>query len=96
MVDYDNYELDFNVVKEIVVEVIISQLDDVYVVEVQLQYVIKMWDSVMLCLKIRLDQINNVKEIVEEYQKVQRFVCVLYVWVEDVIVFVEVIGLNIE
>lgn len=96
MVDYDNYKLDFNVVKEIVVEVIISQLDDVYVVEVQLQYVIKMWDSVMLCLKIRLDQINNVKEIVEEYQKVQRFVCVLYVWVEDVIVFVEVIGLNIE
>ena len=56
----------------------------------------KMWDSVTLRLKTRLDQINNVKEIAEEYQKAQRPVRALYAWAEDAIVPVEAIGSNIE
>lgn len=96
MADYDNHKPDFNAVKEIAVAVITSQPDDVYVVEAQLQYLTKMWDSVTLRLKTRLDQINNVKEIAEEYQKAQRPVRALYAWAEDAIVPVEAIGSNIE
>lgn len=96
MTDYENHKPDFDAVKEIAVEVIASQPDDVYVVEAQLQYVTKMWDSVTLRLKARLDQINNVKEIAEEYQKAQRPVRALFAWAEDAIVPVEAIGSNIE
>lgn len=96
MRDYDNHKPDFDAVKEIAVEVITSQPDDVYVVEAQLQYVTKMWDSVTLRLRARLDQINNVKEIAGEYQKAQRPVRALYAWAEDAIVPVEAIGSNIE
>lgn len=96
MSDYNNHKPEFEAVREISVEVIKSQPDDVYVVEAQLQYVTKLWESVTLRLNNRLDQISNVKEIAEEYQKAQRPVRALYAWAEDAIVPVEAIGSNIE
>lgn len=94
--DFDDHKSDYEAVKEITAEVISSQPDDVYVVEAQLQYITRMWDTVALRLKDRLDQINNVKEIAAEYQKAQRPVRALYAWAEDAIVPVEAIGSNIE
>lgn len=94
--DYNNHKPNFEAVKEMAVDVITSQPDDVYVVEAQLQYVTKMWEGVTLRLKDRLDQIKNVKEIAAEYQKAQRPVRALYAWAEDAIVPVEAIGSNIE
>ena len=94
--DYELHKPDFEAVKEIALDVIKSQPDDVYVVEAQLQHVTKMWESVTLRLKDRLEQINNVKEIAAEYQKAQRPVRALYAWAEEAIVPVEAIGSNIE
>lgn len=93
---YDGHKPNYESVKELAAEVIGSQPDDVYVVEAQLQYITKLWESVTLRLKDRLEQINNVKEIAAEYQKAQRPVRALYAWAEDAIVPVEAIGSNIE
>lgn len=94
--DLELHKPEFETVKEISSDVIKRQPDDVYVVEAQLQYVIKMWESVSFRLKDRSDQINNVKDIAEEYQKAQRPVRALYAWAEEAIVPAEAIGSNIE
>lgn len=94
--DFNDHKPDYEAVKEIAVEVINSEPDDVYLVEAQLQYVNKLWESVALRLKDRLDHINNVKEIAAEYQKAQRPVRALYAWAEDAVVPVETIGSDID
>ena len=94
--DYDDHKPNYDAVKEITAEVINSEPDDVYVVEAQMQHINKLWDSVTMRLKDRLDQINTVKDIAAEYQKAQRPVRALYAWAEDAIVPVEAIGSNIE
>ena len=94
--DFNDHKPDYEAVKEIAVEVINSEPDDVYLVEAQLQYINKLWESVALRLKDRLDHINNIKEIAAEYQKAQRPVRALYAWAEDAVVSLETIGSDIE
>ena len=94
--DFNDHKPDYEAVKDIAVEVINSEPDDVYLVEAQLQYINKLWESVALRLKDRLDHINNVKEIAAEYQKAQRPVRALYAWAEDAVVPVETIGSDID
>lgn len=95
-VDYCEHKPDYESVKNVSAEVIDNQPDDVYVVEAQLEYVNKLWDSVTLRLMGRLDQINTVKEIASEYLKAERPVRALFAWVEDAIAPLEAIGSNIE
>ena len=45
---YDGHKPNYEFVKELAAEVIRSQPDDVYVVEAQLQYITKLWESVTL------------------------------------------------
>lgn len=94
--DFDNHKPDYEAVKENAADVTNSQPGDVYIVEAQMQYINKLWDSVTLRLKERLDHISNVKEIAAEYHKAQRPVRALYAWAEDTIVPVEAIGSNID
>ena len=94
--DFNDHKPHFEAVKETAVAVVNSQPDDVYVVEAQLQYIDKLWDSINLRLKARQEQLNSVKEIAEEYQKALRPVRALYAWAEDAIVSPEAIGANVQ
>ena len=94
--DFESHTPDYGTVKETATTVINGQPDDVYVVEAQLLYIEKLWDSINLRLKDRQEQINNVKGIAEEYQKAQRPVRALFAWAEEAVLPAETIGASVD
>ena len=84
------------VVTSLANQIINSQPDDVYVVEAQLQYVMKMWENVTLCLRERRDHIKRTTELADDFQKAERPLRALYGWVEEAFLPVESIAPNIE
>ena len=87
---------EYEKLKELAADVIKSQPDDVYVVEAQIQYLNKLWDSVSLRLNDRVRQTMSVREMVEQYEENILPVHELFARAEDGIVPLETVGCDVE
>lgn len=87
---------DYEKLKELASDVIKSQPDDVYVVEAQIQYLNKLWDSVSLRLNDRVRQTSSVRELVEQYEENILPVHELFTRAEDGIVPMVTVGCDVE
>lgn len=87
---------EYEKVKELAADVVKSQPDDLYVVEVQVQHLTKLWDRVSLRLNNRVQQTETVKELVEQYEEIIIPVNELFTRAEDGIIVMEVVGCDVD
>jgi archaellum component FlaC len=92
----DNHVPEYEKLKVLAADVIESQPDDVYVVEAQIQYLNKLWDSVSLRLNDRVRQTITVKELVEQYEDTILPVHELFTRAEDGIAPLETVGCDVD
>ncbi|EDO28219.1 predicted protein, partial [Nematostella vectensis] len=86
----------YDSVKELAANVISNAPDDVYVVEAQVQYLNKLWESVRLRLSDRVRQSAEVKDLAEEYKEAILPVNELFTRAEDGLVPMEMVGCDVD
>lgn len=91
-----DHKQEYKEIKELAADVVKSQPGDLYVVEAQVQYLTKLWDSVSLRLNNRIQQTETAKDLVEQYEDIIIPVNELFTRAEDGIIVLEVVGCDVD
>ena len=94
--DLEDHKPEFEAVKGAADQVVVNQPDDVYVVEAQVQYVTKLWESVALRLDHRRQQLADVRDLAEEYRDVVKPVQELLARSEEGLIPLENVGCDAD
>ena len=94
--DLENHEPEFATVKGSASELVGNQPDDVYVVEAQIQYLIKLWESISVRLGHRKQQLASVEDMAEQYQGVVAPVQGLFARTEEGLIPLETVGCDVD
>lgn len=87
---------EYEKVKELAADVVKRQPDDVYLVEAQIPYLTKLWDSITLRLNNRIQQTETVKDLVHQYEEIIIPVNELFTRAEDGIIVMDTVGCDVD